>query len=66
MVDKIRRDSTYSVAKAMNDIIRYTFVLENHEQVVRFLEYFIERYMSGIKNFFDADPDLTKLDIKDK
>ncbi len=66
LMDKIRRDGTYSTSQAINDMIRFQIVCDNHQNLLKVLTYFVGYYKQNTGNFFLNDPMLNKLKIKDK
>jgi len=77
MLDKTRRDVNYSTLKDLKDMIRGSFIMKDHHDVVSMLHYFIKYFVQNPEHNFDHnswnnnwfDPQkwiLRWLELKDK
>lgn len=77
MLDKTRRDVDYSTLRDLKDMIRWSFIMKDHHDVVFMLHYFIKYFIQNPEHNFDHstsnnkyfDPqrgELRWLQLKDK
>jgi hypothetical protein len=53
MLDKTRRDVNYSTLKDLKDMIRGSFIMKDHHDVVSMLHYFIKYFVQNPEHNFD-------------
>ncbi len=53
MLDKTRRDVNYSTLKDLKDMIRWSFVMKDHRDVITMLHYFIKYFVQNPEHNFD-------------
>ena len=77
MLDKTRRDVNYSTLRDLKDMIRWSFIMKDHHDVIFMLHYFIKYFIQNPEHNFDHntsdnkdfDPqkgELRWLQLKDK
>ena len=55
ILDKTRRDIDYSAATSLKDIIRWSFIMKDHHDVIFMLHYFIKYFIKNPEHNFDHD-----------
>ena len=55
ILDKTRRDVDYSAATSLKDIIRWSFIMKDHRDVIFMLHYFIKYFIKNPEHNFDHD-----------
>lgn len=53
MLDKTRRDVNYLTLKDLKDMIRWSFIMKDHHDVVSMLHYFIKYFIQNPEHNFD-------------
>lgn len=55
MLDKTRRNANYSTLKDLKDMIRWSFIMKNHHDVIFMLHYYIKYFIQNPEHNFDHD-----------
>lgn len=56
MLDKTRRDVTYSTLTDLKDMIRWSFIMKDHHDVISMLHYYIKYFVQNPERNFDHNP----------